>query len=64
MRAPAKTSQMTTSALRGVQRGEADAGVVGADADPGAAGERQVLADEVGERLVELDDALARARAG
>ena len=64
MRAPAKTSQTTTSALAVVQGGQADAGVVGADPDPGAAGQRQVLADEVGERLVDLHDALPRARAG
>jgi len=42
----------------GVQRGEAYASVVGADPDAGAARQREVLANHVGQRLVDLDDAL------
>jgi hypothetical protein len=42
----------------GVQGREADAGVVGADPDPGPAWQGEVLANEVGEGLVDLDDAL------
>ena len=64
MRAPANTSVTTTSVLPACSGGQTDAGVVGTDADAGAARQRQVLPDEVGERLVDLDHPLPGARAG
>ena len=64
MRAPLKTSAITRSAQPSGTLAEPGPGVGGADPDPRLRVQRQLLADELDQRGVHLDDLLGGAGAG